>query len=98
MAHNLIVSYAPRRHIEITRPFPAVPKEIRKFHSNELVEFLSLVSPELLADPELGMQFERLHVGDVYCFFLGYSDFCQAASGGSVDAADIALNWVTSLQ
>lgn len=55
------------------------------------------MSPELLADPELGMQFERLHVGDVYCFFLGYSEFCQAASGGSVDAADIALNWVTSL-
>lgn len=27
------------------------------------------MSPELLADPELGMQFERLHVGDVYCFF-----------------------------
>jgi histone deacetylase 1/2 len=69
MAPNLIVSYAPRRHIEIIRPFPAVPKEIRKFHSNDLVEFLSLVSPELLADPELGMQFERLHVGDVYCFF-----------------------------
>jgi histone deacetylase 1/2 len=68
MAHNLIVSYAPHRHIEIIRPFPAVPKEIRKFHSNDLVEFLSLVSPELLADPELGMQFERLQVGDVYCF------------------------------
>ncbi|KAJ6346379.1 hypothetical protein OIU78_008924 [Salix suchowensis] len=56
---------------EIIRPFPAAPKDEGKFHSNEYVEILSSVAPGLLTDPELGMQFARLRVGDVCQVFDG---------------------------
>ncbi|XP_039116024.1 histone deacetylase 6 isoform X2 [Dioscorea cayenensis subsp. rotundata] len=49
MAHNLVVHYYLHRRMEISRPFPASATDIRRFHSNDYVDFLSSVSPETVA-------------------------------------------------
>ncbi|CAK7329217.1 unnamed protein product [Dovyalis caffra] len=105
MAHNLITSYGLLRYMEITRPFPAAPEDIGKFHSDEYVEFLSSVSPESLANPEHGTRSERFNVCEDCPVFDGLFEFCQASAGGSIGAAaklnrgdaDIALNWAGGL-
>lgn len=96
MAHNLIVSYAPRRHIEIIRPFPAVPKDT-KVSLKRPGGILVLSVPRIIGWSRAWHAVWEASCWRCLLFFLGYSEFCQAASGGSVDAADIALNWVTSL-
>jgi histone deacetylase 1/2 len=105
MAHNLIVHYALHRRMEINRPFPAGPTDIRKFHSDEYVEFLSSVSPQSVGDPAFGRQLKRFNVGEDCPVFDGLFGFCQASAGGSIGAAvklnrgdaDIALNWAGGL-
>ncbi|KAF9667912.1 hypothetical protein SADUNF_Sadunf15G0072500 [Salix dunnii] len=105
MAHNLIVHYALHRRMEINRPFPAGPADIRKFHSDEYVEFLSSVSPQSVGDPAYGRQLKRFNVGEDCPVFDGLFGFCQASAGGSIGAAvklnrgdaDIALNWAGGL-
>ncbi|KAJ0985777.1 hypothetical protein J5N97_004133 [Dioscorea zingiberensis] len=49
MAHNLVVHYSLYRLMEISRPYPASATDIRRFHSNDYVDFLSSVSPETVA-------------------------------------------------
>ncbi|PQQ00480.1 histone deacetylase 6-like isoform X1 [Prunus yedoensis var. nudiflora] len=44
MAHNLIVHYGLHRRMEINRPFPAGPNDIRRFHSDDYVDFLASAS------------------------------------------------------
>uniref|UniRef100_A0A803MFZ4 Histone deacetylase n=1 Tax=Chenopodium quinoa TaxID=63459 RepID=A0A803MFZ4_CHEQI len=39
MSHNLIVHYSLHRRMEINRPFPAAATDIRRFHSDDYVEF-----------------------------------------------------------
>ncbi|KAJ0048741.1 hypothetical protein Pint_15521 [Pistacia integerrima] len=105
MAHNLIVHYALHRRMEVNRPFPAGPSDIRRFHSDEYVEFLASVSPESSGDPSFSRHLKRFNVGEDCPVFDGLFGFCQASSGGSIGAAvklnrgdaDIALNWAGGL-
>ncbi|XP_078431677.1 histone deacetylase 6 [Wolffia australiana] len=53
MAHNLVIHYGLHRLMEINRPFPASPDDIRLFHSPDYVQFLSSVSPEAVAAASL---------------------------------------------
>ncbi|KAL0289442.1 UNVERIFIED_CONTAM: Histone deacetylase 6 [Sesamum calycinum] len=105
MAHNLIVHYALHRRMEISRPFPAGPEDIRRFHSPEYVEFLSSVSPDTLHDHTHARHLKRFNVGEDCPVFDGLFSFCQASAGGSIGAAvklnrqdaDIAINWAGGL-
>ncbi|XP_027329893.1 histone deacetylase 6-like [Abrus precatorius] len=107
MAHNLIVHYALHRRMQINRPFPAEVADIRRFHSDEYVEFLSSVSPEILSDNSHShyRQLKRFNVGEDCPVFDGLFDFCSASAGGSIGAAvrlnradaDIAINWAGGL-
>ncbi|KAJ9140275.1 hypothetical protein P3X46_030942 [Hevea brasiliensis] len=105
MAHNLIVHYSLHRRMEINRPFPAGSADIRKFHSDDYVKFLSSVSPESLADPSHNRHLKRFNVGEDCPVFDGLFGFCQASAGGSIGAAvklnrgdaDIAVNWAGGL-
>ncbi|KAI3996108.1 hypothetical protein MKX01_018177 [Papaver californicum] len=102
MAHSLILDYGIAKSMKISNPYPAAPKDIAKFHSDDYVAFLSSVTPEsLTAD-----QFKRFNVGGEDCpVFEGLFEFCQASAGGSIGAADklnkgeadIALNWAGGL-
>lgn len=105
MAHNLIVHYSLHRRMEINRPFPAAPDDIRRFHTDEYVDFLSTVSPETLGENTFSRQLKRFNVGEDCPVFDGLFNFCQASAGGSIGAAvklnrgdaDIAINWAGGL-
>ncbi|KNA17765.1 hypothetical protein SOVF_077050 [Spinacia oleracea] len=103
MAHNLIVHYSLHRRMEISRPFPAEATDIRGFHSDDYVDFLSSVSPELCGsltsassasstlDHSHSRHLKRFNVGDDCPVFPGLFSFCQASAGGSIGAA-VKLN------
>ncbi|KAK9995672.1 hypothetical protein SO802_020358 [Lithocarpus litseifolius] len=105
MAHNLIVHYSLHRRMEINRPFPANPSDIRRFHSEDYVEFLASVTPETLSDHSFSRHLKRFNVGEDCPVFDGLFGFCQSSAGGSIGAAvklnrgdaDIALNWAGGL-
>lgn len=105
MAHNLIVHYGLHRRMEVNRPFPAGPSDIRRFHTDEYVEFLASVSPESSGDPSFSRHLKRFNVGEDCPVFDGLFGFCQASAGGSIGAAvklnrgdaDIAVNWAGGL-
>jgi histone deacetylase 1/2 len=105
MAHNLIVQYELHRRMEINRPFPAGPADIRQFHSHEYVDFLASVTPETLTDPVFSRHLKRFNIGEDCPVFDGLFGFCQASAGGSIGSAvklnrgdaDIALNWAGGL-
>lgn len=108
MAHNLIVHYSLHRKMEINRPYLAGPADIRRFHSDDYVEFLSSVSPETLypqTEHAQARYLKRFNVGDDCPVFPGLFQFCQASAGGSMGAAvklnrkdaDIAINWAGGL-
>lgn len=105
MAHNLIVHYGLHRRMEINRPFPAAPSDIRLFHSDDYVDFLATVSPETLGEHTFSRHLKRFNVGEDCPVFDGLFGFCQASAGGSIGAAvklnrgdaDIALNWAGGL-
>ncbi|CAK9137559.1 unnamed protein product [Ilex paraguariensis] len=105
MAHNLIVHYALHRRMEINRPFPAGPDDIRRFHSDDYVDFLASVTPDTLHDHTHARHLKRFNVGEDCPVFDGIFGFCQASAGGSIGAAvklnrkdaDIAINWAGGL-
>ncbi|KAG9151652.1 hypothetical protein Leryth_001959 [Lithospermum erythrorhizon] len=105
MTHNLIVHYSLHRRMEINRPFPAGPADIRRFHSDDYVVFLSSVSPEMLHDHTHSRNLKRFNVAADCPVFEGLFPFCQASAGGSIGAAvklnrgdaDIAINWAGGL-
>ncbi|THG21234.1 hypothetical protein TEA_026885 [Camellia sinensis var. sinensis] len=105
MAHNLIVHYSLHRRMEINRPFPAAPDDIRLFHSNDYVDFLASVTPETLHDHTHARHLKRFNVGEDCPVFDGLFSFCQSSAGGSIGAAvklnrqdaDIAINWAGGL-
>ncbi|KAK8961187.1 Histone deacetylase 6 [Platanthera guangdongensis] len=49
MAHNLVVHYYLHRFMEVCRPFPASAADIRRFHSEDYVDFLASITPQVLA-------------------------------------------------
>ncbi|XP_018837700.1 histone deacetylase 6-like [Juglans regia] len=105
MAHNLIVHYSLHRRMEINRPFPAGPADIRRFHSEDYVDFLASVTPDTLSENAFSRHTKRFNVGEDCPVFDGLFGFCQASAGGSIGAAvklnrgdaDIALNWAGGL-
>ncbi|KAF6157467.1 hypothetical protein GIB67_004405 [Kingdonia uniflora] len=106
MAHNLITHYSLHHLMEINRPFPAAPDDIRRFHSDDYVDFLASVSPETLSQTHSqSRELKRFNVGEDCPVFDGLFQFCQASAGGSIGAAvklnrgdaDIALNWAGGL-
>lgn len=86
MAHNLIVHYGLHRRMQVNRPFPAAEADIGRFHSDDYVEFLSSVSPQILSENSHShyRQLKRFNVGEDCPVFDGLFDFCRASAGGSI--------------
>ncbi|XP_072968762.1 histone deacetylase 6 [Typha angustifolia] len=109
MAHNLVVHYSLHRLMEISRPFPASAADIRRFHSEDYVDFLASVAPSIASSSDAAAQdsrvLKRFNVGEDCPVFDGLFQFCQASAGGSIGAAvkinrgdaDIAINWAGGL-
>ncbi|URE31337.1 histone deacetylase [Musa troglodytarum] len=110
MAHNLIIHYRLHRLMEVSRPFPAAPADMIRFHSKEYIDFLASVSPVTAAafasaSSSFARQLKRFNLDYDCPIFEGLFQFCQASAGGSISAAvkinrgdaDIAINWAGGL-
>jgi histone deacetylase 1/2 len=75
MAHNLIVTYGLYKNMEVFRPTLATQADLTKFHSDDYVNFLRLVTPDNMA--QYLRQLQRFNVGEDCPVFDGLFDFCQ---------------------
>jgi len=103
MTHNLLINYGLYKRMQIYRPRYASESEITKFHSDDYIDFLRLVTPDNLH--EYTKQMQRFNVGEDCPVFDGMFQFCQISAGGSLGGAmklnhgetDIAINWAGGL-
>ncbi|KAM0749710.1 hypothetical protein T439DRAFT_37266 [Meredithblackwellia eburnea MCA 4105] len=103
MAHNLILNYGLDKKMDVLRPARASAHEMTKFHTDEYIDFLARVTPEI-ADQMTGHG-TRFLIGDDCPSFEGLFEFCSISAGGSTCAArrlttgkaDICVNWAGGL-
>eukprot|EP01117_Protostelium_nocturnum_P014444 TRINITY_DN5493_c0_g1_i1.p1 TRINITY_DN5493_c0_g1~~TRINITY_DN5493_c0_g1_i1.p1 ORF type:complete len:484 (+),score=70.57 TRINITY_DN5493_c0_g1_i1:147-1598(+) len=99
MTHNLLMNYGLFKKMQIFRPRHATESDVTKFHSDDYVDFLRLVTPD--NKEEYSRQLAKYNVGDDCPVFDGMWKLCQISSGGSIGGAirlnnhdnDIAINW-----
>lgn len=85
------------------RPRLASFDEMTRFHTDDYLNFLRLVTPQTRS--EFARQLARFNVGDDCPIFDGLYRYCQIYTGGSLGAAaqlndgsaDIAINWAGGL-
>lgn len=82
MTHNLIVNYGLHRKMDIFRPRMLSASELTKFHSDDYINFLQLITPDNMCD--YTRQLQRFNVGEDCPVFDGLYDFCQLSASGSV--------------
>jgi len=103
MTHNLLLNYGLYKHLEIFRPSPARDDELTRFHSDEYIEFLRLITPD--NQHEHLRQLKRYNVGEDCPVFDGLYQFCKCYTGGSIGGAvklnkgqnDVVINWAGGL-
>eukprot|EP00276_Gloeochaete_wittrockiana_P004748 CAMPEP_0184661950 /NCGR_PEP_ID=MMETSP0308-20130426/40934_1 /TAXON_ID=38269 /ORGANISM="Gloeochaete witrockiana, Strain SAG 46.84" /LENGTH=448 /DNA_ID=CAMNT_0027103637 /DNA_START=164 /DNA_END=1510 /DNA_ORIENTATION=- len=99
MTHNLLRQYGVTDHMEVQRPKAATDMDMMKFHADDYVNFLKMISPENSQDYEV--QLVRFNINEDNPIFDGLYEFCQISAGASIcgaakinsKAADIAVNW-----
>ena len=84
MAHNLIVAYGLYKQMEVFRPSLVSHGEMTKFHSDDYINFLRLVTPDNMH--EYLRQLQRFNVGEDCPVFDGMYAFCQARSTARIEA------------
>ena len=85
------------------RPQPATERDMTKFHADDYVQFLKMITPQNMHDNI--KQLQRFNVGEDCPVFDGLYDFCQLSAGGSIGGAvklnmqkaDVAVNWAGGL-
>ncbi|KAL8281531.1 hypothetical protein RQP46_006215 [Phenoliferia psychrophenolica] len=97
MTHSLVMNYGLYKKMEIFRAKPATKKEMAQFHTDEYVEFLSRVTPDLVeAAVEgggggraggIGREMGKFNVGDDCPVFDGLFEYCSISAGGSMEGA-----------
>ena len=100
MTHNLVVNYGC---IEDARPKLISGDQLTRFHSDDYVNFLRLITPDNMSD--YGRQLPRFNVGEDCLIFDGLYEFVQIYSSGSIGgaarlmqgASDIVINWAGGL-
>jgi len=103
MTHNLLLNYGLYKKMEIFRPHPATLQDMTKFHSDDYINFLRIITPDNMH--EHTKQLQRFYVGEDCPVFDGLFQFCQLTTGGSLGGAvrlnqglaDIAINWAGGL-
>lgn len=101
LTHHLVLGYGLYRKMEVYRPHIATTQELLKFHSEEYVNFLSRINPDM--GRNLSTNLHKFNVGEFTdCpIFDGMMEFCKIYTGCSIDGAqklnhkvtDIAVNW-----
>ena len=103
MAHNLLLNYHVYDKMDVYRPPPASEQELTKFHADDYIKFLQMITPQNMANH--AKQIQRFNIGDDCPIFDGLYDFCKTSAGGSIagavklnfDKADVAINWAGGL-
>ncbi|EKX43933.1 hypothetical protein GUITHDRAFT_72637 [Guillardia theta CCMP2712] len=103
VAHQLILGYELHHKMSCYRPHKASPAEMRKFHTEEYIDFLLKITPDNMHEMADRMKQHNVgFVGQYDCpVFDGIFPFCQIFTGSSLDgaaklmdgSADIAINW-----
>ena len=103
MCHNLLLNYRLYEKMDVFRPQPATERDMTKFHADDYVQFLKMITPQNMHDNI--KQLQRFNVGEDCPVFDGLYDFCQLSAGGSIGGAvklnmqkaDVAVNWAGGL-
>mmetsp|Transcript_11183 Transcript_11183/g.43603 ORF Transcript_11183/g.43603 Transcript_11183/m.43603 type:complete len:507 (-) Transcript_11183:81-1601(-) len=103
MTHNLLLHYGIYKEMEVFRPALASAEDMTKFHSDEYIEFLRLITPD--NQHEHMRQLKRFNCAEDCPVFDGLFNFCQIYTGGSVGGAvrlnhkqtDTVVNWAGGL-
>lgn len=103
MTHNLVVNYGLHRSFEIFRPKLIDGSTMTRFHSDDYIHFLRVITPDNMQ--EYTRQLQRFNVGEDCPVFDGLYEFCQLYASGSIggaarlneDEADIVINWAGGL-
>ena len=99
MTHNLVVNYELYHKMKIIRPPLVAPATLTRFHSDDYINFLKVISPDNMQ--EYIRQLQRFNVGEDCPVVDGLFDFCQRYTSGSIggaarlneEKADIVINW-----
>lgn len=103
MTHNLVVNYGLYRQMEVFRPKPVSESQLTRFHSDDYINFLKIITPDNMND--YLRQLQRFNVGEDCPVFDGLFEFCQLYTSGSIGGAvrlneglsDIVINWAGGL-
>lgn len=82
MAHNLIVNYGLHKKLEVFRPKLVTAEELTRFHADDYINFLRLITPDNMGD--YVRQLQRFNVGEDCPVFDGIFEFCQISASGSI--------------
>lgn len=82
MTHNLVVNYGLYRKMDCFRPKLISAAQMTRFHSDDYIDFLRLISPDNMAD--YVRQLQRFNVGEDCPVFDGLFEFCQIYTSGSI--------------
>lgn len=104
LTDHLVSSYDLHLAMDVYSPRRATRKELTRFHSEDYIDFLLKITPDLT----LAMSAEelaRFNVGDDCPIFDGMYDYLAIYAGASLDAlrklisgmSDIAINWLGGL-
>ena len=99
MTDSLVAAYGIHRHCEIIKPGLVSSMELSRFHSEDYINFLRVVTPDNCGD--FDRQMRRFNVGDDCPIFDGLYEFCHLYSSASIQGAarlnqgksDIVCNW-----
>jgi histone deacetylase 1/2 len=103
MTHNLVVNYGLYRRMEVFRPRLVSPTALTRFHSDDYINFLKVITPDNMA--EYSRQLHRFNVGEDCPVFDGLFEFCQLYTSGSIGGAarlnenhvDVVINYAGGL-
>ena len=103
MTHNLIVNYGLYKKMTAFRMKPASAQAMMRFHGDDYIDFLRIVTPDNMHD--YLRQLQRFNVGEDCPVFDGLFEFCQIYTAGSIGGAarlnnkesDIVINWAGGL-
>lgn len=99
LTHSLVLHYGLYKKMQVYRPYKASSHDMCRFHADDYIEFLEMVSPQNVQ--AFTKSLSIYNVGDDCPVFDGLFDFCSMYTGASLegavklnnDIADIAINW-----
>lgn len=104
MTHNLLLAYGLLDRMDVLSTPRSSDREMTRFHSDEYINFLKLVSPDTPTDTA-PTNLQRFNVLEDCPVFDGLWEYCQIAAGGSLAGAarlndgvsSVAINWAGGL-